>query len=62
MLLLLVTITHFKINFQSVTFRKSSRNLARSMFWKNVKMYVILGVALIVSIFKLYKLILIFVS
>ncbi|XP_044729960.1 vesicle-associated membrane protein 7 [Chrysoperla carnea] len=28
----------------SVTFRKTSRNLARSMFWKNVKIYVILAV------------------
>jgi len=34
---------------QSVTFRKTSRNLARSMFWKNVKLYIILGVIITVS-------------
>lgn len=28
----------------SVSFRKTSRNLARAMFWKNIKMYVIFGV------------------
>lgn len=27
----------------AVTFNKTSRNLARSMFWKNIKMYVIIG-------------------
>lgn len=35
--------------FQSVTFRKTSRNLARSLFWKNVKIYVIVAAILIVS-------------
>ncbi|XP_076237730.1 vesicle-associated membrane protein 7 [Calliopsis andreniformis] len=35
----------------SVTFRKTSRNLARSLFWKNVKIYVIIGVILIVVIY-----------
>ncbi|XP_058804385.1 vesicle-associated membrane protein 7 [Phymastichus coffea] len=35
----------------SVTFRKSSRNLARLLFWKNVKMYVIIGVVLIFIIY-----------
>ncbi|KAL7304999.1 vesicle-associated membrane protein 7 [Trichogramma pretiosum] len=35
----------------SVTFRKSSRNLARSLFWKNVKMYVVLGLILIFIIY-----------
>ncbi|KAJ8679323.1 hypothetical protein QAD02_015110 [Eretmocerus hayati] len=35
----------------SVTFRKSSRNLARSLFWKNVKMYVILASALLLVIY-----------
>lgn len=35
--------------FQSVSFRKTSRNLARSLFWKNVKIYVIIGVVVIVS-------------
>ncbi|KAJ4435762.1 hypothetical protein ANN_18381 [Periplaneta americana] len=33
----------------SVTFRKTSRNLARSMFWKNVKLYVIIAVVVAVS-------------
>lgn len=31
------------LNSGSVTFRKTSRNLARSMFWKNIKMYLIIG-------------------
>lgn len=35
----------------SVTFRKTSRNLARSLFWKNVKIYVIVGSILIVVIY-----------
>ncbi|XP_049959318.1 vesicle-associated membrane protein 7 [Schistocerca serialis cubense] len=35
----------------SVTFRKTSRNLARSMFWKNVKLYVIIGVVITVLIY-----------
>lgn len=35
----------------SVTFRKTSRNLARSLFWKNVKIYVIVGVILIVVVY-----------
>ncbi|PSN30380.1 Vesicle-associated membrane protein 7 [Blattella germanica] len=35
----------------SVTFRKTSRNLARSMFWKNVKLYVIIGVVITVIIY-----------
>lgn len=35
----------------SVTFRKTSRNLARSLFWKNVKIYVIVGAILIVVIY-----------
>ncbi|XP_076619229.1 vesicle-associated membrane protein 7 [Colletes latitarsis] len=35
----------------SVTFRKTSRNLARSLFWKNVKIYVIIGTILIVVIY-----------
>lgn len=33
----------------SVTFRSTSRNLARSLFWKNVKIYVIVGAILIVA-------------
>ncbi|XP_076641205.1 vesicle-associated membrane protein 7 [Halictus rubicundus] len=35
----------------SVTFNKSSRNLARSLFWKNVKIYVIIGAILLVAIY-----------
>lgn len=35
----------------SVTFRKTSRNLARSLFWKNVKIYVIIAAVLIVVIY-----------
>ncbi|XP_003394019.1 vesicle-associated membrane protein 7 [Bombus affinis] len=35
----------------SVTFRKTSRNLARSLFWKNVKIYVIVGVIVIVVLY-----------
>ncbi|XP_033337880.1 vesicle-associated membrane protein 7 [Megalopta genalis] len=35
----------------SVTFRKTSRNLARSLFWKNVKIYVIIGAIVVVAIY-----------
>ncbi|XP_034947227.1 vesicle-associated membrane protein 7 [Chelonus insularis] len=35
----------------SVTFRKTSRNLARSLFWKNIKLYVIMGAVLIVVVY-----------
>lgn len=35
----------------SVTFRKTSRNLARSMFWKSVKLYVIIAAVLVVVIY-----------
>lgn len=35
----------------SVTFRKTSRNLARSLFWKNVKIYFIIGGILTVVIY-----------
>ncbi|XP_018336184.1 vesicle-associated membrane protein 7 [Agrilus planipennis] len=35
----------------SVTFRKTSRNLARVMFWKNVKMYFVIGGVLIVIVY-----------
>lgn len=34
----------------SVTFRSQSRHLQRSLFWKNVKIYVIISVVCIVSI------------
>jgi vesicle-associated membrane protein 7 len=39
------------LNSGSVTFRKTSRNLARSMFWKNVKLYVIIGVIITVIVY-----------
>ncbi|XP_017772163.1 PREDICTED: vesicle-associated membrane protein 7 [Nicrophorus vespilloides] len=35
----------------AVTFRSKSRNLARAMFWKNVKMYVVIGTVAIVIIY-----------
>lgn len=35
----------------SVTYRNTSRNLARSLFWKNVKIYVIIGAILLVTIY-----------
>ncbi|PNF25854.1 Vesicle-associated membrane protein 7 [Cryptotermes secundus] len=38
------------LSVNSVTFRKTSRNLARSMFWKNVKLYIIIGIVILVSI------------
>lgn len=34
---------------QSVTFKKSSRNLARHMWWKNIKLTVIIIIVVIVS-------------
>ena len=36
---------------QSVTFKKTSRGLARSMWWKNIKITVIIVIVVIVSIF-----------
>ncbi|XP_019868997.1 vesicle-associated membrane protein 7 [Aethina tumida] len=39
------------LNSGSVTFRTTSRNLARSMFWKNVKLYVIIGLVITVIIY-----------
>jgi len=35
----------------AVTFRKSSRNLARSLFWKNLKITVVAAVIAIVIIY-----------
>lgn len=35
----------------SVSFRQTSRNLARAMFWKNIKLYVILGTILLFIIY-----------
>lgn len=40
----------------SVTFKKTSRNLARSLFWKTVKIYVITGAILIVVIYVIVSL------
>ena len=37
------------IVFQSVTFKKTSRTLARSMWWKNIKLTILLVVVVIVS-------------
>ncbi|XP_014207047.1 vesicle-associated membrane protein 7 [Copidosoma floridanum] len=37
----------------SVNFRKSSRNLARSLFWKSVKMYVIIALVLIFVVYMI---------
>lgn len=34
-----------------MTFRKTSRNLARSMFWKTVKLYVIIALVIIVIVY-----------
>ncbi|XP_018571959.1 vesicle-associated membrane protein 7 [Anoplophora glabripennis] len=39
------------LNSGSVTFRITSRNLARSLFWKNVKLYVIIGVIITVTVY-----------
>ncbi|XP_055300668.1 vesicle-associated membrane protein 7 [Sitodiplosis mosellana] len=35
----------------SVSFRKTSRNLARAMFWNNIKMYVIVGAVILFIIY-----------
>ncbi|XP_031622849.1 vesicle-associated membrane protein 7 [Contarinia nasturtii] len=35
----------------SVSFRKTSRNLARAMFWNNIKMYVIIGAVVLFIIY-----------
>ncbi|KAF5289933.1 hypothetical protein FQA39_LY14942 [Lamprigera yunnana] len=40
----------------SLTYRKTSRNLARSLFWKNVKLYIILGVVIAVIIYIIVSL------
>lgn len=40
----------------SVTFRKTSRNLARSLFWKNVKLYVIIALIIAVIIYIIVSL------
>lgn len=35
----------------SVSFRKTSRNLARAMFWKNIKLYVLVGTIVLFIIY-----------
>lgn len=35
----------------AVSFRKTSRNLARAMFWKNIKLYVIVGTIVLFVIY-----------
>ncbi|KAK0046013.1 vesicle-associated membrane protein 7, partial [Biomphalaria pfeifferi] len=35
----------------AVTFKKTSRNLARSLWWKNVKLLIIIGIVIIVIIY-----------
>lgn len=35
----------------SVTFRKTSRNLARAMFWKNIKLYVLVGTIILFIVY-----------
>ncbi|KOC66917.1 Vesicle-associated membrane protein 7 [Habropoda laboriosa] len=44
------------LSVNSYTFRNRSRNLSRSMFWKNVKIYVIVAVILIVVIYIIVSL------
>lgn len=39
------------LSVNSVTFRKTSRNLARSMFWKNVKLYIIIGIVILLIVY-----------
>ena len=36
--------------FQAVSFKKTSRGLARSLWWKNIKLTVIIAVVILVSI------------
>lgn len=40
----------------SVTFRKTSRNLARQMFWKNIRMYVIMGTVILFILYVIISL------
>lgn len=35
----------------SMAFRKTSRNLARSLFWKNIKIYTIIGISLMIFLY-----------
>ncbi|XP_034475887.1 vesicle-associated membrane protein 7 [Drosophila innubila] len=47
---LLVTRTE-NLNNHSVAFRKQSRNLARQMFWKNIRVYIVVGLVIIFIIY-----------
>ncbi|KAL7735374.1 hypothetical protein ACLKA6_003225 [Drosophila palustris] len=47
---LLVTKTE-NLNNNSVAFRNRSRNLARQMFWKNIRVYVVVGLVIIFIIY-----------
>ncbi|XP_050307862.1 vesicle-associated membrane protein 7 [Anthonomus grandis grandis] len=47
---LLLTKTE-NLNNGAVSFRQTSRNLARSMFWKNIKLYVIIAVVIAVVVY-----------
>uniref|UniRef100_A0A1A9ZHY5 Vesicle-associated membrane protein 7 n=1 Tax=Glossina pallidipes TaxID=7398 RepID=A0A1A9ZHY5_GLOPL len=41
----------------AVAFRKASRNLARQMFWKNVRLYVVLGLIVIFIVYVITSMI-----
>lgn len=41
----------------SVSFRKTSRNLARAMFWNNIKMYVIVGAVVLFIIYVIVSMV-----
>uniref|UniRef100_A0A1A9W6F0 Vesicle-associated membrane protein 7 n=1 Tax=Glossina brevipalpis TaxID=37001 RepID=A0A1A9W6F0_9MUSC len=41
----------------AVAFRKASRNLARQMFWKNIRLYVVLGLIVIFIIYVITSMI-----
>lgn len=40
----------------STSFRNSSRHLARQMFWKNIKLYVIVGLVLLFVLYVIISL------
>ncbi|XP_074033173.1 vesicle-associated membrane protein 7 [Leptinotarsa decemlineata] len=44
------------LNNGSMTFRTTSRSLARSLFWKNVKIYVIIGIVITVVVYFIISL------
>lgn len=41
----------------SMAFRKTSRNLARSLFWKNIKIYAIIGISLFIFMYFIISMI-----